>query len=213
MLRIAREGYPFILLPGVIAIIFTGLSMFWLSAPFFLLALFMIYFFRDPERVINRKDGVFYSPADGKVIFIGKVGEDELLKDKAIEVSIFMSPFNVHINRIPCDGVVRDVRHCPGKFYAAYREDSSIANEHITMLIEGRHGKVVVRQVAGFLARRAVCRVKPGDTLTQGQRYGMIKFSSRVDIYLPLNTNIEVKLNDKVKAGETIIGVIGSLSH
>jgi len=213
MLRIAREGYPFILLPAVIAIIFTGLSMFWLSAPFFLLTLFMIYFFRDPERVINKKDGVFYSPADGKVIFIGKTREEEVLKDEAIEVSIFMSPFDVHINRIPCDGMVKEVRYYPGRFYAAYRRGASLSNEHITILIEARDAKVVVRQVAGFLARRAVCWVRPGESITQGQRYGMIKFSSRVDIYLPLNASIKVNLNDRVKAGKTIIGVIESISH
>jgi len=213
MFKIAREGYSFILLFTVVTLIIALLGTFLLAIPFFILTLFMAFFFRDPERTIEKKDGVFYSPADGKVIFIGETREDELLKDKALMVSIFMSPFNVHINRIPCDGVVKDVRHYPGRFYAAYKENSSIANEHITMLIEGRDGMVVVRQVAGFLARRAVCKVKPGDSIIQGQRYGMIKFSSRVDIYLPLNTNIEVKLNDKVKAGETIIGVIGSLSH
>jgi len=208
MFRIAKEGYPFILLPAFITIVFALSGLYIPTIPFTILTLFMLFFFRDPERTIERRDGVFYSPADGRVIFVGRTMEEEILKEEAIEVSIFMSPLDVHINRIPCDGVVRDVRHYPGRFTAAYRDDSSMANEHITMLIEGRDGRVVVRQVAGFLARRAICRVKPGDSVSQGQRYGMIKFGSRVDIYMPLNTSIKVGLNDRVKAGQSIIGTI-----
>ena len=121
-----------------------------------------------------------------------------------------MSPANVHINRSPCNGTVKDVKHYPGRFLAAFRQEASMLNEHITMLLATDHGDVVVKQVAGFLARRAVCRVKPGDFLKQGQRFGLIKFSSRVDIFLPLTTQIKIKLNDKVKAGETILGIIGN---
>jgi phosphatidylserine decarboxylase len=208
MFKIAKEGYPFILLSASVTFITTLSGNPLLTIPFLILTLFMIFFFRDPERVIDKREGVFYSPADGRVIFIGRTREEEVLREEAIEVSIFMSPLDVHINRIPCDGVVREVRHYPGRFIAAYRDDSSMTNEHITMLIESRYGRVVVRQVAGFLARRAVCRVKPGDGVNQGQRYGMIKFSSRVDIYMPLNTSIRVGLNDRVRAGQTVIGVI-----
>lgn len=208
MLKIAREGYSFILLPACIALLLMILSIPLASFPFLILTLFMIFFFRDPDREIIKRRGVFYSPADGKVIFIGRHTEDELLKAERLQVSIFMSPLDVHINRVPCDGVVKDVRHYPGRFYAAFKEGSSKVNEHITMLISSDNGDIVVRQVAGFLARRAVCRVKPGDRVFQGQRYGLIKFSSRVDIYLPLNTGIKVKLNDRVKAGQTVIGII-----
>lgn len=208
MFKFAREGYPFILTSAVTTLIFTLLSIFWAAAVLFILTLFMLFFFRDPDRIIIEGRGLFYSPADGKVILISEAVEDEFLKEKALEISIFMSPFDVHINRAPCDGIVRAVKHYPGKFYAAFKEGASIANEHITMLLESENGKIVVRQVAGFLARRAVCRVKPGDMLKQGQRYGLIKFSSRVDIYLPLTTQIKVKLNDKVRAGETVIGSI-----
>ncbi len=125
-----------------------------------------------------------------------------------LKIGIFMSPLNVHVNRAPCDGTVKSVKHYPGKFFNASTDDASILNEHITMLLKCKdHGPVVVKQIAGTVARRAVCRVKPGDTLKQGERYGMIKFSSRVDIFLPLDTEFNVKLDDKVTAGETVIAV------
>ncbi len=174
----------------------------------FLLLLFMLFFFRDPERITPEEKNTFYSPADGKVILIKETDENEILNSRALQVSIFMSVFNVHVNRAPCDGEVKKVKHYPGRFIAAFKHDSSMVNEHITMMMETEHGDIVIRQVAGLLARRAVCRVKPGDSLNQGQRYGIIKFSSRLDVYLPLNTVIKVKLNDKVKAGESILGII-----
>jgi phosphatidylserine decarboxylase len=209
MFKFAREGYPFILIFAVITLVtvfFVRPS--WVAAVPLVLTLFMLFFFRDPDRVIIEGRDLFYSPADGRVVLIRETTEDELLNDKALEISIFMSAFDVHINRAPCNGVVREVKHYPGRFMAAFKEEASKANEHITMLLETDSGKVVVRQVAGLLARRAVCRVKPGDSLKQGQRYGIIKFSSRVDVFLPLSTQIKVKLNDKVKAGETVLGII-----
>jgi phosphatidylserine decarboxylase len=209
MFKFAREGYPFILIFAVITLVtvfFVRPS--WVAALPLVLTLFMLFFFRDPDRVIIEGRDLFYSPADGRIVLIRETTEDELLNDKALEISIFMSAFDVHINRAPCNGVVREVRHYPGRFMAAFKEEASKANEHITMLLETDSGKVVVRQVAGLLARRAVCRVKPGDLLKQGERYGLIKFSSRVDLFLPLSTQIKVKLNDKVKAGETVLGII-----
>ena len=208
MFKFAPEGYPFFFIFALAAVITAVFGKPWMIAVPLVLLLFMFFFFRDPERITTENKNAFYSPADGKVILIKETVENELLNEKALEVSIFMSPFDVHVNRAPCNGVVKDVKHYPGKFLAAFKPESSISNEHITMLLESEHGKIVVRQVAGFLARRAVCRVKPGDLLKQGQRYGIIKFSSRLDILLPLNTQIKVKLNDKVKAGETVLGVI-----
>jgi phosphatidylserine decarboxylase len=122
-------------------------------------------------------------------------------------VSIFMSPLNVHVNRAPCDGKVITVKYSPGKFMAAYRDEASMKNENIVMVLDGKQGNVMVRQVAGFVARRAVCRSKVGDFLRRGERYGMIKFSSRLDLYLPREAEIEVKLGDRVKAGESVIAV------
>ncbi len=208
MFKFAREGYPFILVFAVITLITLFFGKPWITAVSLLLTVFMFFFFRDPDRVTPENRDVFYSPADGRVIQIRETEEDELLNKKMLKISIFMSAFDVHINRSPCDGIVKDVRYYPGRFMAAFKEEASKANEHITMLLECGHGRIVVRQVAGLIARRAVCRAKPGDSLKQGQRYGLIKFSSRVDVFLPLDTQIKIKLKDKVKAGESIIGVI-----
>jgi phosphatidylserine decarboxylase len=208
MFRFAAEGYPFIIVFTFITLIVVLSGKLWIATIPFVLTLFMLYFFRDPERVTPEGRRIFYSPADGKVILIEETEERELLNERALEISIFMSPFDVHVNRAPCEGTVKAVKHYPGRFLAAFKKDSSILNEHVTMLLETEHEKIVVRQVAGFLARRIVCRVKPDDLLKQGQRYGLIKFGSRLDVFLPLNTQINVKLNDKVKAGETVLGII-----
>jgi len=165
----------------------------------------MAFFFRDPERTSPEGKGIFVAPADGKVILIKEVYEKDYLKSDVKEISIFMSPLNVHVNRAPCDGKVIEVKYSPGNFIAAYKDDASVKNEHIDMLLEGEQGRVLVRQVAGFLARRAVCRARAGDVLKRGERFGIIKFSSRLDVYLPKDAQVMVKLGDKVKAGETII--------
>jgi phosphatidylserine decarboxylase len=207
MMKLASEGYPFIIFFSVLTIISFFISGgIWIALLPFILTLFMLYFFRDPERIAPEGDNIFVSPADGKVILIKNVREDQYLKSDAIEISIFMSPLNVHVNRAPCDGVVESVVHTKGKFLSAFKHEASLQNENIAMLLNTKHGKILVRQVAGFVARRAVCRVNPGDILKKGQRYGIIKFSSRLDVYLPKDTDIKVKLGDKVKAGETIIG-------
>ena len=220
-MKFAPEGFPFILGPLVftaIASVFTfltykaGGTAFHISSGavcfFSIVVSFMGYFFRDPDRTIPGGKGLFVAPADGKIILIKDVNEKKYLKSDAKEISIFMSPFNVHVNRAPCDGKVSAVKHSPGRYMAAYKDDASLKNENIAMLLEGKYGKILVRQVAGFIARRAVCRVKVGDALKRGERYGMIKFSSRLDVYLPKNTEIAVKLGDVVKAGETVIARI-----
>jgi phosphatidylserine decarboxylase len=215
MMKLAPEGYPFIIFFSVITFIAFIAGGIWVALLPFILTLFMMYFFRDPERITPEGDNIFVSPADGKVILIKNVDEDvipshsPLLKEVEggyVEVSIFMSPLNVHVNRAPCDGIVESVVHTKGKFLSAFKPEASFQNENIAMLLSTKHGKILVRQVAGFVARRAVCRVKPGDSLKKGERYGIIKFSSRLDVYLPKDAEIKVKLGDKVKAGETIIG-------
>jgi phosphatidylserine decarboxylase len=208
MFQFAREGYPFILSFASIALLSLFFRTYWITGIALVLTLFMLYFFRDPDRITPQNSNAFISPADGKIILITEAREEEMLNSNALKISIFMSPLNVHVNRVPCDGIVRDVKHYPGRFLSAFKNDASILNEHITMLLDCKdHGPIVVKQIAGSLARRAVCRVKPGDSLKQGERYGIIKFSSRVDIFLPLDTEIKVKLNDKVIAGETILGI------
>lgn len=212
MYRFAREGYPFIfgflLITGVASVLWIYFTSYFSLITFCLsfgLTIFMVFFFRDPERKIPEGEGIFVSPADGKVILIKDVYEKDYLKDDAKEISIFMSPVNVHVNRAPCSGNVSVVKYSPGRFMAAYRDTASMNNENIIMVLDGKEGRVLVRQVAGFIARRAVCRVKVGDVLRRGERYGIIKFGSRLDVYLPKDTKIMVKLGDKVKAGETVI--------
>lgn len=207
MFQFAKEGYPFIIFFAVITILSAIVRFNYVTVAALILTLFMFYFFRDPERVTPQDVNAFISPADGKIIVIADAMEDELLKEKRKKISIFMSPLNVHVNRVPSDGVVREVKHVPGKFISAFKDDAAKYNEHISMRYETSHGSIVMKQIAGYVARRAVCRVSPGDELKQGQRYGIIKFSSRVDVFLPLDTEVKVKLNDKVKAGETVLGI------
>ena len=208
MLQLAKEGYPFIAFFAVAPIVSLFFRINWLTAVALILTLFMLHFFRDTDRNTQHDPKSFIAPADGRIVLITKANEDEVIYTEMLKIGIFMSPLNVHVNRAPCDGTVRSVKHYPGKFFNASTDDASILNEHITMLLECReHGPIVVKQIAGTVARRAVCRVKPGDTLKQGERYGMIKFSSRVDVFLPIDTEVKVKLDDKVTAGETIIAV------
>lgn len=203
---LAREGYPFI---GAFAALAAGAALLlggWWPLPPLVLMLFMAYFFRDPERKVPPGPG-FLSPADGRVISIGREHEGEHLKADALKISVFMSPLDVHVNRAPCAGRVLAVRHTPGSFLAAYRKEASWKNENTAMVLGCEEAAVVVRQVAGFLARRTVCRAKPGDALERGERFGMIKFSSRLDLYLPPDVSVRVALNDRVRAGETVLAV------
>jgi phosphatidylserine decarboxylase len=205
MIKLAPEGYPFILGFSGLTVLAAVLLPWGAPIPF-ILTVFMLYFFRDPERLIPEGEKIFVSPADGKVILIQRVHEEKFLKSDAVEVSIFMSPFDVHVNRAPCDGVVESVVRTPGKFLSAFKHEASLQNENIAMVLNAKHGRILVRQVAGFLARRAVCRAKPGVSLSKGERYGIIKFSSRLDIYLPKDVRIKVRSGDRVRAGETVVG-------
>jgi phosphatidylserine decarboxylase len=205
MMKLAPEGYPFILgAVGLTVVVFVFQPAGTIVPA--LLTAFMLYFFRDPERNVPDEKDVFVAPADGKIILIREMHEPKYLKKGVREVSIFMSPMNVHVNRAPCEGKVKQVMHNKGRFHAAYKDEASLSNENIEMLLETGYGDILVRQVAGFVARRAVCRKGVGDLLKRGERYGVIKFSSRVDLYLPLDSKIRVGLGDMVRAGETIIG-------
>jgi phosphatidylserine decarboxylase len=205
--KLAPDGYPFIIVFALITILVYIFGKPWMAVLPLTITLFMALFFRDPERTTPGYKGVYVSPADGKVILIKDVYEKDYLKSESKEVSVFMSIFDVHVNRAPCDGAVALVQHFPGQFLAAHKDAASIKNEHTIMVLEGNDGKILVRQVAGLLARRIVCKAKAGDVLRRGERYGMIKFGSRLDIYLPKDTEIKVKLGDKVKAGETVLGI------
>lgn len=203
---LAREGYPFIL-ASIFAIIITwlvGLKV--ISYLFAGITIFIVSFFRDPERDIPSAEDSIVSPADGKVIIAERVFEDRFLKKEAIKISIFMNVFNVHVNRVPASGKVLGVFYNPGKFFSADKDKASLENEQNAMLIEAKNGKrFVVNQIAGLIARRIVCYIREGDTLEKGKRFGMIRFGSRLDVYLPVDCRINVNLGDKVHAGSSIL--------
>jgi phosphatidylserine decarboxylase len=207
-MKFAREGYPFIGLFAVVTAVSLLLGPLWIALFPFVLTLFMAYFFRDPEREIPDGEGLIVAPADGKILVLQTVRESQYINNEVLQISIFMSPLNVHVNRAPCDGIVEKVIHTPGKFLSAFKPEASVQNENIAMTMSTKYGTVLVRQIAGFIARRAVCRVAPGEALRRGGRYGVIKFSSRVDIFLPPTTIPKVRLGERVTAGETILGYI-----
>jgi len=167
---------------------------------------FTTNFFRDPERATPRGEHLIIAPADGKVVTIKKVHDEEFFQSDVWQISIFMSPLNVHVNRNPVTGIVKHTRYVKGEYFAAFEDKASERNEQMIVGLEGVSGKVMVKQIAGFVARRIVCSLKPGDSVTAGERFGMIKFGSRVDLFLPLSTTIRSALGDVTKAGETIVG-------
>lgn len=176
-----------------------------------LLSLFLIFtlnFFRDPERQTPQGNNLVISPADGKVVLIKDVREDEFIKGDAVQVSIFMSPLNVHVNRFPISGTVGFYKYFPGEYLVAYEEKSSLRNERTHIGVGNDRMKVLFKQIAGFVARRIVADLKVGDPAVVGQRFGMIKFGSRVDVLVPKGTEIKVKLGDVAVAGETVIAVV-----
>ena len=170
-----------------------------------LLFLFTLYFFRDPERSSPRLDNVIVSPADGKVLLVKKIESNNFVEGEAWQVSVFMSPLNVHVNRIPIDGVVKLVRYVKGEYLVAFHDKADERNERSEFGILSKYGKVFFTQVAGFVARRIIYELKEDDTVKMGKRFGMIKFGSRVDIIVNTNWDLKVKENDIVTAGESII--------
>jgi phosphatidylserine decarboxylase len=173
------------------------------------LTLVIVQFFRHPVRTLTAGEGLIIAPADGKVVVIEETTEPEYFKDKRVQVSIFMSPINVHVNRYPIGGQVTYFKYHPGKFLAAWEPKSSTDNERTTVVIKGKNGvEVLFRQVAGALARRLVWYCKEGDTANQSGEMGFIKFGSRVDLYFPLGTQLDVKIGQTVKGGVTVIGKI-----
>jgi phosphatidylserine decarboxylase len=169
------------------------------------LLIFTLSFFRDPDRKSPGKNNVVVSPADGRVLFVKEVDDNKYINEKAKQISIFMSPLNVHVNRIPIDGKVEYLRYHHGKYLAAFEDKASEVNERSEFGINSNYGKVFFTQVAGFVARRIVYDLNEGDSVHQGDRFGMIKFGSRVDVIVPFNWHEKVKKDDKVTAGETVL--------
>lgn len=196
-IRIAREGYRFVFVASALAA--AALAAGWVAAGVALAAaaLALAGFFRDPERTAPDGEGVVVSPADGKVVEVS---------DEGRRLSIFLSPLDVHVNRAPMDGRVQDVRYRPGRFFAANRGKASDENErNVVEFVEDSGKTLEVVQIAGFLARRIVCDVGPGDPLRKGERFGLIMFGSRVDLYLPPGAAVEVRPGQRVRSGETVV--------
>lgn len=217
-MSIHREGYKYILIASVLwGIIWFVTEKFigdimWLYLPInvicFLLWFWIIWFFRLPSRDNVYNESVYVAPADGKVVVIEETTETEYFKDKRLQVSIFMSPLNVHINRCPINGKVKYMKYHPGKYLVAWHPKSSTENERTTMVLGNNRTEILVRQIAGALARRICYYVKEGQEMKQNDEFGFIRFGSRVDIYFPLGTKIDVKIGDKVHGGVTVLGSI-----
>jgi len=206
-LPIAKEGYPFIIPPAMATLLFGSLGWVYLTGVFCGITFFVISFFRNPTRTPPPSESAIVSPADGKILKIESHLESDFLHRETIKISIFMSLFNVHVNRSPMTGRVMKRVYHPGKFFAANTDKSSLLNERNALLLCSRDGfEILFIQIAGIIARRIVCYPQQGDLLKRGQIFGMIIFGSRVDIYLPPSVDIRVRVGDRVKAGETILG-------
>jgi len=202
---IAREGWPFIAI-AVVAVIATHLAFgIWGALPFWIILVFVVQFFRDPPRPVPQQPNAVLSPADGRIVVVGKA-HDPYADREALKISVFMNVFNVHSNRAPVDGSVERVQYFPGKFVNADLDKASTENERNALVIRTADGKTIsCVQVAGLIARRILCYVGEGAVLTRGQRYGFIRFGSRVDVYLPLDAKPRVTIGDKVSATTTIL--------
>jgi len=206
-LPIAKEGYPFIIPTAMATLLFVSLGWVYFTGIFCVITFFVISFFRNPTRTIPSSEGGIVSPADGKILEIERHLENHLLNRETVKISIFMSLFNVHVNRSPITGRVMKKVYRPGKFFAANTDKSSLLNERNVLLLCSRDGfEVLFIQIAGIIARRIVCYPQKGDLLKKGQVFGMIRFGSRVEIYLPPSVDIRVRVGDRVKAGKTILG-------
>ena len=201
-MRIAREGYPWILAAAIVSLIAFSLGWNGMGGISAFFAVVFAGFFRDPDRTPPAGEGLILAPADGKVVAIVKDAEGGTTR-----VSIFLSLLDVHVNRAPIKGLVEKIQYQPGKFHAAYREDASQDNEQNAVRLVDSTGKSLhIVQIAGLLARRIICYVKEGETLERGQRFGLIMFGSRVDLFMPPGSKVEVAKGQRVRAGETIIG-------
>ena len=202
--KILRNQIIVYLLVGLVTL-FNNNFFYYITPIFIIIFLFSLYFFRVPRRIFERKENVIYSPCDGKVVIIKEVDELEFYKDRRIQISIFMSPLNVHNQLYPISGKVEYTKYHPGKYLVAWHPKSSLLNERSTVVVRNENISVLFRQIAGAVARRIVTYCKVGDTATSSDEYGFIKFGSRVDLFLPLGTKIDIRLNEIVKAGQSVI--------
>jgi len=204
---VVREGIPFVLLPLAISAISFFICLFFPGFLLFALSLFMVYFFRNPSRSIPEIEGAAVAPADGRVVEVSVLQDAPYIKGDAIKVGIFMSPFDVHVNRMPISGKVLDILYRKGRFRPAFNKDSSEGNEQNAIIVELEDGRqMALVQVAGVLARRISCWVKIGESLKKGQRFGLIRFGSRLDCYFPIEFEVDTREGQRVWGGETVLG-------
>ena len=211
-MNFAREGLPFILVAAAVAMGAYGAALMRRSWPLWLIAfvltvvaMWVAYFFRDPERTGERGATLVIAPADGRVVQVSDVDEPAFVHGKATRISIFMNVFNVHVNRYPVDGIVRYLHYNPGKFLNAAAEKSSLENEQMSVGIESGPHRILVRQIAGLIARRIVTYSKDGEAVKQGERFGLIRFGSRVDVFIPLGSRVRVSVGQTTASGTTVL--------
>jgi len=206
---LARPGYPLIFASAFVTGVFALLDFAVLTFAGLGISLFICWFFRDPDRVIPNGDGIVVSPADGKVIIAENLEDTPFYDGPCLKISIFMSVFNVHVNRVPHEGIVKKISYYPGKFFSANLDKASRLNEHNAVFLETETGSnICFVQIAGLVARRIICRAQEEDRVLRGQRFGMICFGSRLDVYLPENTRLEVAVGDTVRAGNSTLGYL-----
>jgi phosphatidylserine decarboxylase len=203
----AKEGIPFIGAAVGVTLLAGWLGWTFVAVGAAILTLFVSWFFRNPSRVVPQGPRVVVAPGDGKVIAIQEEFEPRFFKASSIRISIFLNVFDVHINRLPCEGIIEDVQYQPGLFLVASKPDATLRNEQNALMIRtAQDAKVLCVQVAGLIARRIVCWISPGDRAVRGERFGLIRFGSRMDTFFPVGTAIKVAVGDRVKGGETILG-------
>ncbi|RJR43423.1 MAG: phosphatidylserine decarboxylase family protein [Desulfobacteraceae bacterium] len=208
-LKIAREGLPFIGIGIVLSLVFAALDLETAAVILGALTLFTIYFFRDPERRSEHSEKTVLAPADGRILGVyGLESGNSVLGEAGNKVSIFMSVFNVHVNRIPASGKISEISYFPGRFFSANLDKASAQNENNRVTLETGGKRIVFVQIAGLIARRIACWIREGDEVRAGQRFGLIRFGSRLDIYLPQDIRVVAQKGQKVKAGETILGYL-----
>ncbi len=203
---VAAEGWPFIFPPAAAACILGWVGWWPAAAVMGAVTLCCLGFFRDPDRTAPSMPRAVLAPADGRVMRVAEI--DDAWVGRAVRVSIFLSPLDVHVNRSPVAGLVEKVEYAAGRYLAAYRDEASELNERCTLVLQGESYRVGVKQIAGVVARRIVCRARQGDKLQAGERYGLIRFGSRTDLVVPEGTEIRVRVGDRVKGGETVMAVL-----
>jgi phosphatidylserine decarboxylase len=206
---VARAGFPFIFTASFATVVFALLGFTGLAIFGMVVSLFICFFFRDPDRLVPNTLKGLVSPADGKIIAIEQLETSPFYEGPCQKISIFMTVFNVHVNRVPSAGTVREIKYFPGKFFSANLDKASKENEHNAVFLETDAGqRICMVQIAGLIARRIICYIREGDRLTTGQRMGLICFGSRVDVYFPKTASVLVCLGDRVCAGTTLLGTL-----